>query len=270
MTRWEQFWRNASFSKGVSILIVAFLFAPLLVVVASSFNANNGLLSWGGFSLEWYLAAVQNPDLIFSFSQSLYVAVWVMLGTTFVAACAALGIRAYEARGRAALGSLIVVRMVLPEVVAVSAVFIFGVQFDIPRGYLLLIASQIVLNSGFAILLIRARSETVSALYEHAAADLGASPLRVYLRVLLPLLAPALAVSALLTFTFSFDAVTSAVLLGGPEVQTLTVYLMSMVRRGVTAEANAISVLLTVFNLLVLVVIVKVTGVRGLVGMTQR
>jgi ABC-type spermidine/putrescine transport system permease subunit II len=207
---------------------------------------------------------------MFSFTQSLYVAVWVMVGTTFVATCAALGVRAYDAKGRAALGSLIILRMVLPEVVAVSAVFIFGIQFDIPRGYLLLIAAQIVLNSGFAILMIRARSETVSTLYENAAADLGASPLRVYRRVLLPLLAPALAVSALLTFTFSFDAVTSAVLLGGPDVQTLTVFLMSMVRRGVTAEANAISVLLTLFNLVMLAVIVKLTGVRGLVGMTQR
>jgi ABC-type spermidine/putrescine transport system permease subunit II len=261
---------RATFSKAFAALVVLFLLAPLLTVIGSSFNADEYLLRWEGFTLRWYAEALADPDIQYSFTQSLYVSIWVMVGTTFVATCAALGFRAYERRGRTALGALVVLRMVLPEVVAVCAIFLLGVQLGIPRGYLTLIAAQVVLNSGFAILLIRARSETVSGLYEHAAADLGASPIRTYLRVLLPLLAPALAVSALLTFTFSFDAVTSAVLLGGPDVQTLTVHLLAMVRRGVTAEANAVSVLITLFNLLMLAVIVKVTGVRGLVGMTQR
>lgn len=262
--------RHLTFSKVFAVVVVIFLFAPLLMVIVNSFNASEHLLGWGGFTFHWYGEVINNPDLQFSFMQSLYIAVWVMVGTTFVAVCAALGIRTYRGRTRSALQATVVLRMVLPEVVAVSAVFIFGTQFGIPRGYMLLTASQIVIYSGFAILMIQARSNTIADLYENAAADLGASPLRVHTRVLLPLLAPALAVSALLSFTFSFDAVTSAVMLGGPDVQTLPVYLLAMVRRGVTAEANAVSVIITIFNLLMLAIIMKVTGLRGFVGMTQR
>ena len=262
--------RHFTFSKVVAALVAVFLFAPLIMVIVNSFNANKYLLSWGGFTLDWYAAILQNPDLRFSLMQSLYIAVWVMVGTTFVAVCAALGIRSYRGRSRSALQATVVLRLILPEVVAVSAVFIFGAQFGISRGYLLLIASQIVIYSGFAILMIQARSNTIADLYENAAADLGASPLRVYTRVLFPLLAPALAVSALLSFTFSFDAVASAVLLGGPDVQTLTVYLLAMVRRGVTAEANAVSVMITIFNLIMLAIILKVSGLRGFIGLTQR
>jgi len=259
-----------TFSKVVTALLLVFLFAPLVDVVVNSFNQDKNLLSWEGFTFKWYGEALQNSDIQFAFYQSLYVAVWVMIGTTAIAAAAALGIRSYRGRPKAMLSATTVLRMVLPEVVAVSAIFIFGIQFDIPRGYFLLIIAQVVLNSGFAILMIRARSETVSELYENAAADLGASPFRVYQRVLVPLVAPALAVSALLTFTFSFDSVTSAVLLGGANVQTLTVYLMSMVRHGVTAESNAISVMITLFNLIVLAIVVKLTGFRGLIGVTSR
>lgn len=270
MIRTRRVLQAITFSKVVTALIVVFLLAPLAIVIANSFNADAALLRWRGFTMEWYAEAVADPNIQYAFYQTVYVAVWVMVGTTIVATAAALGVRAYTGRPKAALNSAVILRMVLPEVVVVSAVFIFGVMFDLPRGYLLLILAQIVLNSGFAILMIRARSETVSELYESAAADLGAPPRRVYLRVLVPLLAPALAVSALLTFTFSFDSVTSAVLLGGPEVQTLTVYLMGMVRHGITAESNAISVMITVFNLIVLAIIVRLTGVRGLLGTTSR
>lgn len=243
----------SGFNRLSLALGLTFLYAPILVLAAYSFNASSLVTVWGGFSTRWYGVLVSDRPLIDAALVSLRVALAAALLATLLGGLAALALdRAGRFPGRALFTGLVYAPMVMPEVITGLSLLLLFVGIGLDRGLVTLVIAHATLGLGFVTILVGARLRGLDRALEAAAADLGAGPLRVFLTITLPLIAPALAAGFLLAFTLSLDDLVIASFVTGPGATTLPMRLYSQVRLGVNPEINAASTLL-------------VAGVTGLV-----
>jgi putrescine transport system permease protein len=224
---------------------LAFLYAPIVLLVLYSFNASRLVTVWGGFSTRWYAALAQDGQML--------DAVWVTLRVGLISATAAtvLGllaavalVRAGRFRGRALFSGMIYAPLVMPEVILGLSLLLLFVALGLPRGFWTVTASHTTVTLCYATVVIQARLSSFDRSLEEAAQDLGCPPLVAFLKVTLPGIAPAVAAAWMLAFTLSLDDLVIASFTSGPGATTLPMRLYSQVRLGVNPEVNAISTLL--------------------------
>lgn len=235
---------------------VVFLYAPILVLIAYSFNANRSVVRWTEFSFDWYLKAFANEGIRDATIVSLKVAaVATVLATTLATMAALATTRTPPFRGQGLAFGIINQPLMVPEIVtAVVTLSFFALIRQVTGltgiGYLMI--AHTVFCIPFAYMPIRARLEDMNLNLEQAAADLYAPPLQVFRRVTLPLLTPGIIAGAMLAFVVSLDDVIITLMISGPGETTLPIYIFGQIRRGITPEINAVStVLLGVSILLV-------------------
>jgi ABC-type spermidine/putrescine transport system permease subunit II len=246
-----------------TVLVFAFLYVPIGVVFLNAFNDDELLTRWGGFTSRWVRGAFENERVRDDFKTSLVIALFSTVLSLGLAVTAALWWRAASARLRAVLDAATYMRIILPEVVAALSLFVFFRRLDVELGAATIIAGHVVFNSAYATVIVQARLATLTSTLEEAAADLGARPSRVFFRVTLPLLMPAILVAALLTFTFSFDDVITSSFLAGSGAETLPMFLFGLVRFHVTPEVNAIGAGVMLITTVSFALAVLVVGARG-------
>ena len=234
--------RLPSSVSAFTVLVFVFLYLPIVVVVINSVNADKFLVSWGGFTTKWYAKALSDERIRTDFITSAKVAIASSLISVAIAVAASLWARNARVWSRRALDATTYMRIVLPEVVLATALFIFVRRLHFELGVTAIVIGHVVFNSAYATVVIQARLATLPISLEEAATDLGATPWRVFRRVTFPLLAPAILVAGLLTFSFSFDDVVTSLFLGGTNAETLPVLLLGLIRISVTPEVNAIAV----------------------------
>lgn len=224
---------------------LTFLYAPILVLIGYSFNASPLVTVWGGFSTRWYGALLDDAPLLASAWVSLKVAVLTSLIATVLGTLAALVLeRQRRFRGRALFTGLVLGPIVMPEVMIGLSLLLMFIGIGLDRSLLTIVIAHATFCTGFVAVVVAARLRGLDRSLEEAAADLGASPMRVLTTITLPLLAPALAAGALLAFTLSLDDLVIASFVSGPGSTTLPMRLYSRVRLGVNPEINAASTLL--------------------------
>jgi len=228
-------------------LVFVFLYLPIAIVVLNSFNADSALIGWGGFTGKWYSHAFSDQRVRGDFVTSVEVALLATGISLVIAVSAGLWGRRAGPRARRLLDASTYMRIVPPEVVTALALFLILRLYD-------------------ATLIIQARLATMTEVLEEAAADLGAPPRRVFRRVTLPLLMPAVIVAALLTLSFSFDDVVTSLFLGGTNAETLPVLLLGLIRLHVTPEVNAIATGVTTITLVTFALSAVVISLRGAAG----
>lgn len=224
---------------------LAFLYVPILLVVIFSFNASRLVTIWAGFSLDAYLGLPANAALLSALWTSLRIALVSALLATVIGTLSALALaRAGRFLGRSVFTTLVYVPLVLPEVVSGLALLLLFVAIDLPRGAATVTIAHVTLTMSFVTLVVQARLVSFDWTLEDAARDLGASPVRAFLTVTLPIIAPAVIAGFLLAFTLSLDDLVLASFTSGPGSTTLPMYVFGQARRGVSPEINAVSSLL--------------------------
>lgn len=224
---------------------LAFLYAPMLVLVVYSFNASKLVTVWGGVSTRWYAALLANEPLRDAAFLSLRVAATAATLATALGALAALALARFgRFRGRTLLGGMIAAPLVMPEVIIGLSLLLLFVGLDVERGFWTIVVAHATLATCFATVVIRARLVAFDRSLEEAAQDLGATPPRVFFTVTLPLILPAVAAAWMLAFALSLDDLVIASFAAGPGATTLPMRLYSAIRLGVTPEINAASTLL--------------------------
>jgi putrescine transport system permease protein len=224
---------------------LCFLYAPILVLIGYSFNASPLVTVWGGFSSRWYGALFSDAPLLAAAWVSLKVAILASLVATALGTLAALVLERHgRFRGRALFTGLVFGPIVMPEVMIGLSLLLMFIGIGLDRGLLTIVIAHATFCTGFVAVVVAARLRGLDRSLEEAAADLGATPLRVLTTVTLPLLAPAIAAGALLAFTLSLDDLVIASFVSGPGSTTLPMRLYSQVRLGVNPEINAASTLL--------------------------
>jgi spermidine/putrescine transport system permease protein len=234
---------------AVSWLGLAFLYAPIMILILFSFNAGNMITVWEGFGVKWYYSALANDDLRRAAFNSLVVACGAMVFSTLIALLAALAMHGRMFRGRGAAGTLLALPLLVPEMVMAIASLSFFTMIGLELGIGNVMIAHIVFCIPFAYSPIRARLETIPAPLAEAAADLYAGPWQVFRKVTLPLLMPGIFSGAMLAFITSLDDFIITQMVAPAGSMTLPVYIYSMVRRGITPEINAVSSLLLVVSM---------------------
>ncbi|WP_376100311.1 ABC transporter permease [Roseomonas sp. CCTCC AB2023176] len=232
---------------------LAFLWLPVVLLIAYAFSADRLPFRWGGFSLRWFTALWANERLVEAAWLSLRVAAGAATLAVLLGGCIGWAMaRGGPSRGRAILGALAGAPLVLPEVVTgLSLLLAFvalenAVGWPAGRGALTVLLAHATLGAAYVAVVVQARLATSDRDVEDAAADLGATPWVAFRTVTLPLMAPSLVAGWLLALTMSLDDVVLASFTSGPAGTTLPVALFSMLRLGMTPEVNALAAVLLV------------------------
>jgi len=223
----------------------AFLYFPIVVLIAYSFNASRFAMIWQGFSLRWYAKVLGNDDIQAAAVNSLIVALSASAIAVTIAIVAALALaRGGDFRGKTLSMGLIALPIVVPEIVTAVATLMFFSALGLSFGLGNLIIAHTVFCIPFAFMPIRARLEGMDSSLEQAASDLYANRWQVFRLVTLPFLAPGIVAGAILSFVISLDDFIISLMISDAGTTTLPVYIFSMIRRGVTPEVNAVSTIL--------------------------
>jgi spermidine/putrescine transport system permease protein len=226
-----------------------FMFAPLVVVVLFSFNAERSVQKFGGFSLQWYEAFLDSESLRGSLIASLEIAVATMVVATVLGTLLAFGLVRARTRFSSSANVLMLIPLVTPEIVAgVSALLIFS-QFGLRLSLLTIIIAHITFSISYVTVVVRARLATLNPEVEQAALDLGATRWQTFRLVVLPALWPAVLAAGLLVFALSFDDFVLSFFTTGESPQPLPVRIYSAIRFGVTPTINAIGTLMLAISL---------------------
>jgi spermidine/putrescine transport system permease protein len=238
-----------------AILVFAFLFAPIIVLVAFSFNREKSGTSWGGFTTSWYSKLMHNPEALQAFRNTLKVAVVATLVATLIGTLAAFALTRFKFRGRSGYSTLIFVSLVLPEIVMGVSLTAFFTRFaHVNLSINTVILAHITFCIAFVVVVVKARLSAFDNRLVEAAADLGATPFQAFLRIVLPLAAPGIFAGAMLAFTISLDDVVITYFTSGPGSTTLPLYIFGQLKFGVSPSINALSTIVLGVALLVLVV----------------
>jgi putrescine transport system permease protein len=233
------------------LLGFTFLYVPLALLVATSFNAARLTTVWSGVSLRWYRALWDDPVLMQAAWLSLQVAAASATLASLLGGLAGIAL-ARGMRRQALFQALLLAPVVLPDLLIGLALLLLFVAleqlvgFPRGRGAGTIILAHATIGMGFVALAVQARLAGESRILEEAAADLGAPPWAVLRRITLPRIAPALAAGWLLAFTLSLDDVVVASFASGPGATTLPMAMFSALRLGPTPILNALATVILV------------------------
>ena len=240
MTRGPTAFNRLSVGLGL-----AFLYAPIVLLVLYSFNASRLVTVWAGFSTRWYAALMHDGQMLDAVWVTLRVGLISATLATVLGALAAVAlVRAGRFRGRALFSGMIYAPLVMPEVILGLSLLLLFVALGVDRGFWTVTLSHATVTLCYATVVIQARLSSFDRSLEEAAQDLGCTPLGAFLQVTLPNIAPAVAAAWMLAFTLSLDDLVIASFTSGPGATTLPMRLYSQVRLGVNPEINAVSTLL--------------------------
>ena len=247
--------------------VVVFLYAPLISLMAFSFNVSKRNIVWRGFTLDWYKTAFQDDDLIAAFGNSLTIAAVSTLVSVVLGALTALLLWRFRFPFKAAFEGALGLPIVVPEICMGVAMLVFFTQIlpwpttlAWPLNLGAIIISHISFSFSFVAIVIRGRLASFNRELEEAAKDLGAGEWRIFWDVLVPHMRPGLLAGALLAFTLSLDDFVITFFTSGPDTTTFPIKVYSMVRFSVTPEVNAASTLLIVLTVALTAVALRLSG----------
>ena len=254
-------WGRPRFLAITTWVYILWSLVPVLLAIRFAFNEGRSRTSLQGWSLRWFwqdptLSVFHDPTLQAALKHSLVLAAIVMVIATPLGTALALGMRRWHGRGSGAANIMMLLPLVTPELVfAVGMFLLFTTAFDfIGLGTTAQAIGQVTFTLSWVVLIVRGRLVTIGGDVEEAAADLGAPPLHVVGRVLLPLLVPAMAASLLVSFALSIDDfVVSQYLASGADTTTVPMRIYSQARGGPTPALNALATIMLVVSLLALV-----------------
>jgi ABC-type spermidine/putrescine transport system permease subunit II len=263
-----------SLGLGVwAVIVYAFLFLPIVFVVAHSFNSGRAFLVWESFSTEPYSALWRNEALKTALMNSFKIAVGSTIIATVIGGFA--GVALARRGGAWSKPFLLIVFLILvtPEIVDAIGYLIWFVRLDgplnpqnewlVPAGLLRLWIGHSVFSSAVVTLIVRARLAGLDESLEEAAADLGATPARAFRQITLPLMAPGLLAGALLAFTFSLDNTIVSAFVSVAGSTPFPVYVFGSVRAVLRPDIGAAATLMLALTLVALGIVALVLRRSG-------
>ena len=256
--------RRARFAFTVLCFGYAFLYVPIALVIAYSFNASRLVTVWAGFSLHWWQALLHNEAMLSAAWLSLRVALVSATLSALLGLAAGYALARARFPGRTLFGGLVIAPMVMPEVVmgiSMLLLFVGSQQFlgGPDRGFLTIVVAHTTFSLSFVAIVVQARLADFDRSLEEAAMDLGATPWTTFRTVTLPLIAPAVGSGWLLAFTLSLDDLIMTQFVAGASTQTLPMRVYSSVRLGVDPQINVLATVIVGFAAIALIISARLT-----------
>jgi putrescine transport system permease protein len=220
---------------------IAFLYLPIVILVIYSFNASRLVAVWGGWSTRWYAELLRDAPILDSAFISIRLALVSASAATILGTMAALALARFgRIRGRLLFAAMIYAPLVMPEVITGLSLLLLFVAIAADRGFWTVAVAHTTMAMCFVTVIVQARLVDFDVSLEEAAMDLGATPLRTFLAVTLPLILPAIGAAWMLAFALSLDDLVISSFTTGPGATTLPIRIYSEVRLGVKPEMNAV------------------------------
>lgn len=250
-------------SRGYAYLVLAFLVAPLIVIIPLSFNAEpyftftSKMLSLdpAGFSLRWYRDIIDNPQWLEAIGNSVVIALASTILATILGTLAAVGLARSNMPFRDFFMALLISPLVVPIVIAAAGMYFFYSSVGLAQTHLGIILAHTTLGVPFVVITMTATLSGFDRNLIKAAGSLGADPITAFFRVTLPLVAPGMISGALFAFAASFDEVVTVLFLGGPDQRTIPRQMWSGIREQISPTILAVATLLILFSCLLLLAV---------------
>jgi spermidine/putrescine transport system permease protein len=240
---------------AAAIFVYGFLYMPLIIVVAYSFNDSKLNAEWVGFTFKWYELLIHNEQMLVAARNSLIIGFITSICATVLGTLAGLAMHKYKLR---LLPVLVLTPIAIPEILMGVALLIFFVMLNMTLGLLSITLAHIAFCIGFVAIVVRSRLQGMDESLVEAARDLGASPVQAFRLITMPLIMPGIVAGALMAFTLSIDDFVITFFTAGAGSSTLPLQIYSMIRIAVTPEVNAISTLLMLLTLALILIASKV------------
>lgn len=253
-------------------LTLFFLYAPLITLVAFSFNDSRRNIVWRGFTLDYYEKALNNASLMEALLNSMTIAALATVASVILGALAAVMLWRFRFPFKGAAEGVMALPIVVPEICLGVAFLVFfakiGFPTDLPWPLNLgaITIAHITFCFPFVAMVVRSRLTSFNREEEEAAKDLGANEWQAFRDVLLPHMKPGLVAGALLAFTLSLDDFVITFFTSGPNTITFPVKVYSMVRFSVTPEVNAASTMVIVLTIILTTIALKIQSRMGTVS----
>ena len=235
----------------ILVLGFTFLYAPMLMLVIYSFNSSKLVTVWAGWSTRWYTQLFHDTAMINAVGMSLTIATAAASMAVIIGTLAAVVIvRFGRFKGSTGFAFMLTAPLVMPDVITGLALLLLfvamGHAFGWPaeRGMFTIWLAHVTFCSAYVAVVVAARLRELDRSIEEAAMDLGATPLKVFFIITVPMIAPALVSGWLLAFTLSLDDLVIASFVAGPGSTTLPMLVFASVRMGVNPEINALATLI--------------------------
>ncbi|MCR4267606.1 ABC transporter permease [Nitratireductor sp. ZSWI3] len=261
--------RYGGLSRLLSVygfLFFAFIYAPIVLIVVFSFNANPvNMMIWDGFTLDWYRtifgfpARLTESTLYVESTRQLYGAVRNSLLVALVASSVstvfgtaiAIAVARFRFRLKSFYRAFMFMPMIMPDIVLGIALLIFFVSTGVKLSVYTIMIGHCTFLISYVFIVVSARIADMDEKLEEASADLGANSWQTFRRVTLPLILPGVIGGGLLAFIISMDDLVITYFIAGVDSTTLPVFIYGMLRRGIKPEINAIATIMLVFSIVV-------------------
>jgi putrescine transport system permease protein len=242
--------QKSPFLFGVLFFGIAILYLPILVLIVFSFNASSLVNVWGGFSTTWYGQLLHNRQVLEAALLSVEVGFVASTGAVIMGTLAAIALLRFPRfRGHLLLTGMVSAPLVMPEIITgITQLLLFVSMLQLlswpHRGFTTIVIAHVAFCMAYVTVTVQSRLQSADRSLEEAAMDLGASPARAFIDVTLPIIAPALLSSWLLSFTLSLDDLVISSFVSGPGAGTLPMVIYSKVKLGVSPDVNALASLI--------------------------
>ena len=235
-------------------LFFAYLFLPLAIMGGATFNASRfpTITPWQGATLQWFSALFVDAQMWRALTTTLIIGLLVVAISIPIGLAAALILNSLQSRARTFLYAVMISPLLTPGVIVGISTLVFWRRFDVTGGIFLTVLAQASFISAYAMLLIAARLTRFDRNLEEAALSLGATHFQAFRKVTLPYLQPALYAAAFIAFLQSFENYNTTLFVRGLN-ETLTIYIATKVRTGVTPAVNALGLILIAVTIAVAV-----------------
>ena len=256
-------------SKIYTVLILVFLYAPMLVLLVYSFNSSTSTSVFAGFSLKWYGEHFRDSETLEALKKTLVLAVTSSIIATVIGTAAAVGIdKMHSRRLRSCVLSVTNIPMMNPDIVtgvSMMLLFVFvGALLKISGilSFWTLLIAHITFNLPYVILSVLPKLRQSDPHLAEAAQDLGCPPFKAFFKATLPTIMPGIFTGMMMAFTLSLDDFVISYFAVGPKFQTLPIRIFSMTKKRVTPDMYALSSLIFI-TILLLLILINVTQARG-------
>ena len=236
-------------------LVLAFLYAPILVLMVYSFNESKTSKVWGGFSLKWYKSLFSNEQILTALYYTVLIAVIACVLSTTIGTISAIGIHAMKDKPRSAYLNINYLPIINPDIVTGLSLMLVFVALSIRAGFMSLLIAHITFCTPYVVLSVLPKLKQMDRHLIEASMDLGATPMYTLRKVIIPEIKPGIITGAILAFTMSIDDFVISFFTTGSGVSNLSIYVYSAAKRGISPEINALSTLMILTVTLLLVVV---------------
>ena len=238
-------------------LMFSFLYLPIIVLIAFSFNDSKLQGVWAGFTLRWYMDLFKDAEILRALYTTVLIAMLSAVISTIIGTFAAIGIHGIKGFSRNAILNLNYIPVLNPDIVtAISLMALFRL-LKVEFGFITMLLSHIVFSIPYVILSVLPKLKQMNTHLAEAAMDLGATPLYALRKVIIPEIFPGIITGMLLAFTLSIDDFVISFFNTGHGVSNLSITIYSMTRKGINPIVNALSTLMFIALLILLLVINK-------------